>query len=221
MTVTNNGFALVPTFTLGKPALISTFYIGGKGRFSFEPQFRYALEFKPWSFIFIWRYKLIRKEKFEMKLGTHLPALSYRTIDANHDGEEKSVVQARRFFPVIEIIPVWSVSEKFSLSGFCLYGRGIEKDLPKNGLFIASQANFKHLTLHGKWHLSGNVQFYFLWQEGAQGWYVAPFIAIGREGFPIAISSAMNKAIDSQIDGKDFEWNVGLTWHFQRNYRAL
>ena len=48
VTVTNNGISFIPTFTLGKPAVIFDLSMGK--RLSFEPQFRFALEGKPWSF---------------------------------------------------------------------------------------------------------------------------------------------------------------------------
>ncbi|MCU0339256.1 MAG: hypothetical protein MUE30_05180, partial [Spirosomaceae bacterium] len=58
--ITNNGFSFIPAFSLGRPAAIFNLNINGGKRFSFEPEFRFALEDgRPWSFIFIWRYKLI------------------------------------------------------------------------------------------------------------------------------------------------------------------
>ena len=44
VSATNNGFSLVPTFSLGKPAIITSFSVSGKRRFSFEPQFFYSLK---------------------------------------------------------------------------------------------------------------------------------------------------------------------------------
>nr|MBP6073208.1 hypothetical protein [Flavobacterium sp.]MBP6100608.1 hypothetical protein [Flavobacterium sp.] len=58
ITVTNNGISLLPTFTLGKPAAIFDFAVKSK-RWSFEPQLRFSLEGKPWSFVFWGRYKVI------------------------------------------------------------------------------------------------------------------------------------------------------------------
>ena len=46
---------------------------------SFEPQFRYALEGKPWSFIFIYRYKFIDRDRFSLKVGAHAPAIIFST----------------------------------------------------------------------------------------------------------------------------------------------
>ena len=85
VSVTNNGFSFIPTCSLGKPATIADLSIGGK-RFSFDPQFRFDLKkLKPWSFIFIWRYKVVQSEKFQLITGVHLPAISFlrQTIDVN------------------------------------------------------------------------------------------------------------------------------------------
>src|SRR4051812_6824451 len=57
VSITNNGIAFVPAFSLGKPAVI--FDMSAGRRLSFDPQFRFALDGKPWSFIFSWRYKLL------------------------------------------------------------------------------------------------------------------------------------------------------------------
>ena len=58
--VTNNGISIVPSFSLGKPAVAFNFSMG-KNRFSFEPDLRFSLAGKPWSFLFWSRYHLIKK----------------------------------------------------------------------------------------------------------------------------------------------------------------
>ncbi|MDX9776680.1 MAG: hypothetical protein RBT40_12165, partial [Petrimonas sp.] len=65
ITVTTKGISTIPNLTLGKPAAIFDMILGKK-RLSFEPKFRFALDGKPWSFQFWWRYKLIQKEKFNL-----------------------------------------------------------------------------------------------------------------------------------------------------------
>src|ERR1043166_1493193 len=62
VTVTNKGISLVPTFTLGKPATIFDLSMGKK-KLYFEPQLRFALEGKPWSFLIWWRYRLLNNSK--------------------------------------------------------------------------------------------------------------------------------------------------------------
>lgn len=78
ISVTNNGISLLPTFTLGKPAAIFDLSLAGK-RFSFEPQFRFALEGKPWSMIFWWRYKVVNSSRFLLKVGAH-PAIAFKRL---------------------------------------------------------------------------------------------------------------------------------------------
>jgi hypothetical protein len=53
VTVTNKGISIVPNLTLGKPAVIFDLS-AGKRKLSFEPSLRFALEGKPWSFLFWW-----------------------------------------------------------------------------------------------------------------------------------------------------------------------
>lgn len=49
--ITQNGISLIPSFSLGDPALIFDIKMT-KGRSSFEPDMRFALEGKPWAFVF-------------------------------------------------------------------------------------------------------------------------------------------------------------------------
>ena len=76
LTLTNNGFAIVPAFSLGKPAFLFDVSIANK-RISFEPQFRYSLNGKPWIFNFNFRYKVLNTNKTELVIGAYLPALNF------------------------------------------------------------------------------------------------------------------------------------------------
>jgi hypothetical protein len=69
--VTNNGISFIPTFSLGKPATIVNLSMGDK-RLSFEPEFRFSLEGKPWSILLWGRYKIVNNDKFKFTAGTHL-----------------------------------------------------------------------------------------------------------------------------------------------------
>jgi len=51
ISVTNNGISIIPSFSLGKPAAIFIFSMA-KRKFSFEPDIRFSLKGKPWSFVF-------------------------------------------------------------------------------------------------------------------------------------------------------------------------
>jgi hypothetical protein len=65
VSVTTKGISTIPSFTLGKPAVIFDVAMGTR-KLSFEPQFRFSLEGKPWSFLFWWRYKLLTTDKFKL-----------------------------------------------------------------------------------------------------------------------------------------------------------
>ena len=219
ISITNNGFSLVPTFSLGEPAVATFFNISGKGRLSFEPEFRYSMKFKPWSLVFIWRYKLVRKEKFQLTLGTHLPALNFVSGKATLGGVEQDVTRVRRFFPVVEMMPSYKISENFSLGLFYLFSIGLEKELTKRNHFVSLQPNFNHIPLSKRYYLRFNPQFYYLKLDERDGFYAAGALTLARQDFPFSISGMMNRAIDSDIPAKDFDWNVSLNYSFGRNYR--
>ena len=77
VSVTNNGISIVPSFSLGKPAVQFNMYMVKK-RLSFEPDIRFSLKGKPWSMLFWGRYKVVTSNKFNMNVGAHL-GLNFRT----------------------------------------------------------------------------------------------------------------------------------------------
>lgn len=62
ITATNNGISIIPSFSLGKPALMFELSMGTE-KFHSDPQFRFAMEGKPWAFVFWWRYQMYKSEK--------------------------------------------------------------------------------------------------------------------------------------------------------------
>jgi hypothetical protein len=215
----NNGFSLVPTFSLGKPAIQTGFNISGKRRLSFHPQFWYSmLDYKPWSFIFIWRYKLVKREKFELVLGTHAPAINFRSATVTENGVQKDVIKARRFYPALEVLPFFHVKKKTSLSFYYLFGTGIEKEVSTKNHFISFRADFNDFPLTRQLYLRFNPQAYYLLLGDEAGWYAAGSLALAKRNCPLSISTMVNKSLKTEIADTDFEWNVGLTYTFGRSY---
>ena len=122
--LTNNGISLVPTFSLGDPALLFDLKLV-KGRHSFEPDMRFALEGKPWAFIFWYRYQAVRSGKFSLRVGAH-PAINFRTIDVVKDGEETRVIQARRYLTA-EIAPGYDLGEHLRVGLYYLTAVGFDQ----------------------------------------------------------------------------------------------
>lgn len=216
----NNGFSFVPTFSLGKPAVQTGFGISReKGRLSAHPQFWYSmLDYKPWSFIFIWRYKLIRQKKFELAVGTHAPAINFRSATIDVGGVPTAVIKARRFYPALEILPVYRIKKNVSLGMYFLFGTGIEKEVSSKNFFVSLRPDFNHVRLSRQLFMRFNPQFYYLKIDAKDGFYAAANLTLAHQKWPFSIGAMFNKIIQSEIDTKDFVWNVGLTWAFAKRF---
>lgn len=216
VSVTNNGFSIIPAFTLGDPAGFIDLRIGNK-RLSFEPQFRYALEGRPWSFVFIYRYKAIIKPKFQLTFGGHLPGLNFITTPVTINGIEENLSVARRFLAA-EIIPSYKIKDNISVGLYYLRGHAFQQHGPQNTHFLGLQGSFTKIKLVGKTYFSFNPQVFYLKVDADDGFYVNATTTFGVRDFPITISSIVNKAIESEIPTKDFDWNISLIYTFDRNY---
>lgn len=213
VTVTNNGISLVPTFSLNKPAVMFNFSIG-TGRFTFEPDMRFALEGKPWSFLFWWRYR-VRSDKFSLTLGAH-PALNFRTQISPMDGSE--MIVTRRFLAG-ELAPNYFISKNTSAGIYYLYSRGFDKGTPKNGHFITFNSNFRNIKLGKQFFAQVTPQFYYLKQDAADGIFFTSAFSLAKKNFPLSLQSIINKEIKSDIIGaKNFVWNVSLIYSFSKKY---
>lgn len=218
ISATNNGISLIPSFNLGKPAVVFNLSIGGE-KLSFDPQLRFAMEAKPWSFILWWRYKLVQKEKFQMRLGAH-PALSFKEINVMKDGNEMEIIRVRRYLAG-ELAPSFKISKHITLAPYYLYARGIESDITQNTHYIALQSSFSNLKLSEEISMSLTPQIYYLKLDEQTGYYVASGISFVKKDFPFSISGMINKTIDSDIDSKDFIWSVSLVYSFGKKYSEL
>jgi hypothetical protein len=216
LSVTNNGFSIVPAFTLGKPAAFLDMRMKYK-RLSFEPQFRYALEGRPWSFIFIYRYKAIIKPKFQLTFGGHLPGLNFITLPVTINGVEDNLSVMRRFLAA-EIIPTYDITDKISVGLYYLRGHAFQKQGPQNTNFLSLQGDFNKIKLVGKTYFSFKPQVFYLKVDDDDGFYANATTTFGVRDFPLTISSIINKAIESEIPAKDFDWNVSLIYSFNQSF---
>lgn len=218
LSVTNNGFSFIPSFSLGKPAAVADLSVGGE-RFSFDPQFRFDLNgLKPWSFIFIWRYKAVQTERFQMKVGVHLPAISFREQTFVNNGETRVKLIPNRFITP-ELMPTYTFSKQISLGMYYIYGLGLEKeDQTRQTHFISLRAYFSLIPLPGHFSLSWNPQLYYLNLDGTDGFYAAHSLALGHEKIPLSLTTMMNFKLRSDIETKDFDWNISLVYSFNNRF---
>jgi hypothetical protein len=218
VTVTTKGLSTFPNLTLGKPAAILDLSMGGK-KLRFEPVMRFALEGKPWSFIFWCRYELMNSEKFQFKIGAH-PAYSFKTISVTHNGTSKEILRARQNVAG-ELAPVFKVGKNISFGPYYIYAYCPEKDMVKHSNFISFRTNFSNIILSDNYFMRLMAQAYYLKLDAEDGFYVNSTLSMNRRNFPFSVSSSMNKAIQTEIAGDNFLWNINLTYSFNTRYTKL
>ena len=216
VSVTNNGLSLIPTFSLGKPASILVLATGN-GRFSFEPELRFALEGKPWSFIFWWRYKLVQKEKFSLRVGAH-PALNFRTQEVVMNGITTKALVTRRFLTT-ELVPNYMVTKKTSVGLYYLYSYGLDDPLVQHRHFFTINSVFSDVRLAGKYYMRIAPQVFYLRIGKEKGYFTTATVNIAKKNFPLSVGTILNKRIEADITGsKPFVWNVSLFYSFSKKY---
>jgi len=216
VTVTTKGISIVPNLTLGKPAAIFDLTMG-KGNLTFEPSFRFALEGRPWSFLFWWRYKVVKTGKFRLSIGAH-PALSFKTTAAETDGVTETTTKVYRYLAA-EVSPTYLLSKNTGIGIYYLTSRGIEKILTQHTNLIALRGNISNIKITNKVYLGLNPQVYFLKMDEHQGFYFNSSITLAESNFPVSLSAMFNKRLKSDIPAdNDFIWNISLRYTFNKEY---
>lgn len=214
--LTNNGFSNIPTFSLGRPATIVNLTVGRK-RTSFEPELRFSLEGKPWSFLFWLRHKVILHPKYQLSVGIH-PGFNFRYEDAVIKGVESNYIVTRRYLTE-ELNQNFIVSKQVSMSLYYMYGRGIDVGTTKNTHYLSLRAAFSNLKIAENITLRLNPQVFYLKTDDKDGFFAAASLGIMKKNWPISIGAMMNQKIKSTIVTKDFNWNVGLNYVFGGKFK--
>jgi len=216
LSVTNNGFSFVPTFTLGKPAAILDLSVSHK-RLSFDPQLRFSLEGKPWSIVFMWRYKLIRQDKFQLQAGSHLPALAFSSESYEENGIVNERIRVQRFLP-FDLAANYKVSQHLDLGMYYLLAFGPKETTTKLSNFITFRVNWHDIPLGNRLRLKINPQVYYLRLDDLDGFFTAGNLVLSLKDFPFSIGTTMNQAIKTNIDVKHYDWNVSVIYSFGSEY---
>jgi hypothetical protein len=217
-TATNNGISLLPNFSLNKPAALFDLSMG-KGRWSFDPMLRFGTDAKPWAFVFWGRYKLIQQNKFTMGIGAH-PSVVFKEITTTLNGITTTNMLAQRYV-AWEATPTYTFNKNVNVGIYYLGSHGLTADVIQNTIFLAAKATFSNLNLSNHWNLTLVPQFYYLEMDSKKGIYTNGTIMLSKKGSPFAISSIVSKAIETEIAGKDFVWNVALHYNFNKKYLEM
>jgi len=211
--VNTKGISLVPALTLGRPSTIVDVAVR-KGALSFEPQFRFALDGKPWSFLLWGRYRAVSTDNFRLTIGGH-PAYSFKTSTAAIDGRVQDRIEVRRYLAV-DATPTWRLSSQASLGGYYLYSNGFDPGAAKHTQMAAVRASLSNIRLFGDLVFQAAPQIYYLRTSGQEGTYVGANASVGRRGSPWSIGTIVNQPISSEVvGGQDFLWNVGVNYAFR------
>jgi hypothetical protein len=152
-----------------------------------------------------------------LSFGGHLPGLNYVTLPIITNGIEDNLSVARRFLAA-EIIPTYKINNTVSVGLYYLRGHAFQNQGPQNTNFLALQGSLNKIPLVGKTYVSFYPQVFYLKVDADDGFYVNATTTIGVRDFPLTISSIVNKAIESDIAAKDFDWNVSLIYSLNRSF---
>lgn len=212
VTVTNKGISLIPALTLGKPAAI--FDVGitdGGGALAFEPQFRFGLDGKPWSFIFWGRYRPLREGRFRLTIGAH-PSLTFKTVTVTTSGTPHSAIVTRRYFAG-DVYPSLVVAKHLSAGPYYFYAHGLDAEAFQHTHFVGARATLADVPIADRFFIHFAPQFYYLWMDGEDGVYVTSLLTLGNRAVPVSIATLLNSPIRSSIaGGQQFLWNVSVIY---------
>jgi hypothetical protein len=212
VTITNKGISTIPTFTLGKPALIFDMSLARR-KLRFEPQLRFALEGKPWSFLFWWRYPLVETGKFRLRAGAH-PALSFKTVLQTTGGVSEKVIVVQRFLAG-ELSSSYQLTRHVGVGTYYLYSHGLEHNAIQQMHYVGLNPTVSNMALPGQVVLQLHPQVYYLNLDGIDGFYVTSRVVLTKQDFPFVLSAMMNKVLQTRIaTSEDFIWNVSLAYAF-------
>lgn len=215
ITATNNGVSIIPSFTLGRPALLFDLSLSGE-RFSFDPMLRFGMDGKPWSFVFWGRYKAIKDRPFTLTLGAH-PAFIFAERIVKVNGREEKMFVSQRFL-AMEVAPMYKFSKRLSMGLYYLRGHGFNPIPPDNSNFLALNTVVSNIPVGGDFNLRVNPQLFYLKVDDNSGTYITSNFTVSKPGFPIGFQGLVNQKIKSTIPGDDFIWNVGLLYLFSTPY---
>lgn len=209
---TNNGISFVPNFSLEQPAAIFNLSLE-RGRFSFEPGFTFSLEEgRDWYQVYWLRYKVLQEGKFKLRTGGHLGLNFARILDAG----AQEVIKAERYL-VAELAPTYELSEKSKVGMQYMIAQGYDIGTSQLQYFLPLNAGFSNIKLSKTLFLDVSPQVYYLSSFGfGDGSYAASAFKFHKADFPLSLSALVNKTLSTNIPGKDFLWNLSMTYSFAK-----
>lgn len=212
--LTNNGISLIPNFSLGDPAALFNLSVT-RGRLSFDTDFNFSLEAKPWYILYWLRYQVVNHEKFQVGAATHL-GLNFKPSEMLIDGNLENTTITERYW-VVDVSPRYLISKNTAVGMYYLHSVGLDPGTVGNTNFLTLNANFSNIQLLKDIYLGINPQIYYLKQDLPDGFYFTSTFTLSKSKCPVSISSLLNKEIKTDIiSGKGFVWNITVKYSFSK-----
>lgn len=216
VTIQSKGISTIPNLTLGKPAIVFDLKLGRK--LTFEPQFRFALDGKPWAMVFWWRYYETISNKFKVTYHTNY-SLSYKSITSyTSSGTSQDLIRTTRYL-VGAIEPNYRINNHIGVGMYLFYNRGLESFITRNTYMFSFRPTFSNIPITKNVVVVIAPEIYSLIMDKNNGVFFNSRFLISRKNFPLAISGLINKPLKSTIPSEyDFLWNVGLSYTFNKKF---
>jgi len=216
VTIQSKGISTIPNLTLGKPAAVFDMKLGRK--LTFEPQFRFALDGKPWAMVFWWRYYATFSNKFKVTFSTNY-SFSYKPLTYyTSSGDPLEIIRTTRYL-VGTMAPNYQFNKYIGVGVYLFYNRGIETYIARNTYMASFRPSFSNIPIAKNISARIGPEIYYLKIDDKDGVYLNATLSISRKNFPLSVSALINKPIESNIPSEyDLLWNVGLIYSFNKSY---
>lgn len=217
--ITNNGISIIPTFSLNEPAFNFIGSFSKSGKFSIDPDVRFAFDGRKGGTVLWLRYKLIEGEKFNFRVGAH-PAFNFALRTITDNGKTWTITQTRRFVAT-ELAPSYNINKHISLGLYYLHANGLQTDGPISSHFVNLISSFSGIKIGSNHLLSFSPQAYYLQIDKADGFYLTGNVVLASKKSPFSFMYLYNKEIRSNISGsRNLDWNLTLMYNFKKRFRS-
>ncbi len=206
--LTNNAISPVPSFSLGKPALLTTLYLQ-KGRFTFSPEFNFDLEAKPWSVNTWLRYQIIQQKKWDLILGNNFSLF----FKKNNPALTKEEFQLQRY-QAFEFNLGYHFTKMRGVNLMLWKSQSLDEVGIKKGFFMMLLAQMGDFY-NGKNIRIGIRPSLFVIDNSAPftGYFASQISTMYFKKIPFNISFQTVHPLHSEPKTK-FNWNLGLNFQF-------
>jgi hypothetical protein len=212
--ITNNGFSIIPTFSLNSPAA-NVLLSWRRERFSIDPDIRLTPDGKKGGILLWFRYHALETTKFRLRTGFH-PAMNLQTRTIKEEGSTREITQMRRFL-AWELAPTYKVTDKWQVGVYYLQGNGLQNDGPQTTHFLNLHTTVSGIRMGKNIRLALMPAIYHLSMDRYSGNYFTATGILGHLRYPVTVQSSINKTISSDLPGnKDFLWNVSIVYNFSK-----